>query len=642
MPKIQPLELLAPAKNADIGIEAINHGADAVYIGGPGFGARVEAANAFDDLERLTTYAHRYGARVFMTLNTIVADHEIEDAVRSAWRAYESGVDALIVQDMGLLDAGLPPIQLHASTQCDVRSPEKARFLESIGFSQIVLARETDLAGIKACYDTLKDARIEHFIHGALCVSYSGQCYASFAANGRSANRGACAQLCRLPYSVFTEAGEVLVREKHVLSLRDNNQTDHLAALIEAGVRSFKIEGRLKDMGYVKNITAHYRRMLDNFMQEHPEFAQASDGHCTYTFEPAPQKSFNRGFTDYFTVDRPHDLAVFDTPKNTGPRLGSVVRVNADTIDVKTNEVMSNSDGLTYLTREGELEGFAVNRADNIGKDTWRLTLRDRPIWRRHPQLAPGMTLYRNRDKLWDDVLDKPSAIRKVPVSAHWIGSENQLSLSLCDAHGTSVTVTTVPETIAQAGNIERNRQNLETQLKKMGNTNFEVTSLTIEGETWFAPTGFINQMRREAVEKLDAARVAALPRLMPRAPEEGVPYPDATDFRANVLNEKAVHFYRRHGINISEGAFETGTISREVPVMLTKHCVRHALGRCLKDNIEKIKANPDSKAIYRPDPLILKTANRTYRATFDCKACEMTLWGKAMSSESLGKIKLD
>ena len=641
MPKIQPLELLAPAKNADIGIEAINHGADAVYIGGPSFGARVEAANAFDDLDRLTNYAHRYGARVFMTLNTIIADHEMDNAVKAAWRAYESGVDALIVQDMGLLQADLPPIQLHASTQCDVRTPEKARFLESIGFSQIVLARELSLEAVRACYGALKDARIEHFIHGALCVSYSGQCYASFAANGRSANRGACAQLCRLPYSVFTESGDVLVREKHVLSLKDNNQTDHLAALIEAGVRSFKIEGRLKDMGYVKNITAHYRQRLDAFLNEHPEYAQASDGHCTYTFEPAPEKSFNRGFTDYFTIDRRHDLAVFDTPKNTGPRLGTVMRVNADTVDVKTTETMSNSDGLTYLTREGELEGFAVNRADNIGKNLWRLTLRDRPIYRRHPQLAPGMTLYRNRDKQWDDLLERASAVRKVPVRAHWKADESTFALTLTDHRGTSVTVTQKPEKIEVAGNVERNQQNLATQIKKMGNTLFEVDELTITGGEFFAPTSFINQMRREAVEILEAKRVAELPKLMPREKENNVPYPDACDFRANVLNEQAVHFYKDHGVTITEGAFETGDIDREVPVMLTKHCVRFALGRCLKDNVEKIKADPTTKEIYRPDPLILKTANRTYRATFDCKACEMTLWGKRMSSDSLGKVKI-
>ena len=278
MQKTLPLELLAPAKNADIGIEAILHGADAVYIGGPGFGAREEAANAFKDIERLTTFAHRFNARVYMTLNTIVSDEEIEEAVRIAWQAYEAGVDALIVQDMGIMEMKLPPIQLHASTQCDVRTPEKARFLESIGFSQVVLARELNLEEIKACREKLQSARIEYFIHGALCVSYSGQCYASFATTGRSANRGACAQLCRLPYSVYTEDGEELARDRHVLSLKDNNQSDNLEALIEAGVSSFKIEGRLKDLDYVKNITAFYRQKLDAFLATHPQYHRTSDG----------------------------------------------------------------------------------------------------------------------------------------------------------------------------------------------------------------------------------------------------------------------------------------------------------------------------------------------------------------------------
>ena len=338
MNKSQELELLAPAKNADVGIEAILHGADAVYIGGPGFGARVEAANAFADIKRLTDFAHRFNARVYMTLNTIVNDSERLEAVRLAWLAYENGVDALIVQDMGILDSDLPPIQLHASTQCDVRSPQKARFLESVGFSQVVLAREMNLAEIRQCYETLQSARIEYFIHGALCVSYSGQCYASFAATGRSANRGACAQLCRLPYSVYTEEGKELIADRHVLSLKDNNQTDNLSALIDAGVRSFKIEGRLKDVSYVKNITAHYRRALDQIIAERGDLKRSSDGVSYINFEPDPRKSFNRGFTDYFTRERHHDMAVFETPKNSGEKIGQIVRIASDAIEVKSEE----------------------------------------------------------------------------------------------------------------------------------------------------------------------------------------------------------------------------------------------------------------------------------------------------------------
>ena len=342
MTKSMELELLAPAKNAEVGIEAILHGADAVYIGGPGFGARVEAANAFDDIKKLTDFAHRFNARVYMTLNTIVNDEELKDAVRLAWRAYENGVDALIVQDMGILSSDLPPIQLHASTQCDVRTPEKARFLESVGFSQVVLAREMSLEEIKRSYDALQRARIEFFIHGALCVSYSGQCYASFAATGRSANRGACAQLCRLPYSVYTEDGRELIADRHVLSLKDNNQTENLEALIDAGVRSFKIEGRLKDADYVKNITAHYRAKIDEILARRPEFTRSSDGVSRVSFTPNPQKSFNRGFTDYFTCGRHHDMAVFETPKNTGERIGKIVSITPDALIVASTDPLHN------------------------------------------------------------------------------------------------------------------------------------------------------------------------------------------------------------------------------------------------------------------------------------------------------------
>ena len=273
------LELLAPAKNADTGIEAILHGADAVYIGGPGFGAREDAANAMQEIKRLCDFAHLYRARVFMTLNTIVSDDELPQALEIAQQARRAGVDALIVQDMGIAEAiNIKDMEIHASTQCDIRSPAKARFLESLGFSQVVLAREMNLDEIRAASQALESARIEYFIHGALCVSYSGQCYASFAATGRSANRGACAQLCRLPYNVLTLDGELLAKERHVLSLKDNNQSANLAALIEAGVRSFKIEGRLKDVAYVKNVTAHYRALLDQFIEKHPEFSRTSEG----------------------------------------------------------------------------------------------------------------------------------------------------------------------------------------------------------------------------------------------------------------------------------------------------------------------------------------------------------------------------
>lgn len=641
MTKSMELELLAPAKNAEVGIEAILHGADAVYIGGPGFGARVEAANAFDDIKKLTDFAHRFNARVYMTLNTIVNDEELKDAVRLAWRAYENGVDALIVQDMGILSSDLPPIQLHASTQCDVRTPEKARFLESVGFSQVVLAREMSLEEIKRSYDALQRARIEFFIHGALCVSYSGQCYASFAATGRSANRGACAQLCRLPYSVYTEDGRELIADRHVLSLKDNNQTENLEALIDVGVRSFKIEGRLKDADYVKNITAHYRAKIDEILARRPEFTRSSDGISRVSFTPNPQKSFNRGFTDYFTCGRHHDMAVFETPKNTGERIGKIVSITPDALIVASTDPLHNADGLTYLTREKTLMGFAVNRAEELEPGRWRLTLRDRPIFKKHPQLAPGVILYRNRDQEWDEALSKPTARRVIAVQALWEAADRGFSLTLSDARGNEGKAFAKPKSLQKAADIQRNRANIEKNIRKTGETDFEVEAIEIRGEEFFAPASFVNQMRRDALEALEANRKAHFKRLPQEKIDEKLPYPDPTDYRANVLNTAAVDFYARHGAPITEPALETGSVTRDVPLMLTKHCVRYALGLCLKDNIEKVKADPTLKDRYRPDPLILKSGPNTYRATFDCKKCEMTLTGHVKTKTSLGTIFL-
>lgn len=641
MTKSMELELLAPAKNAEVGIEAILHGADAVYIGGPGFGARVEAANAFDDIKKLTDFAHRFNARVYMTLNTIVNDEELKDAVRLAWRAYENGVDALIVQDMGILSSDLPPIQLHASTQCDVRTPEKARFLESVGFSQVVLAREMSLEEIKRSYDALQRARIEFFIHGALCVSYSGQCYASFAATGRSANRGACAQLCRLPYSVYTEDGRELIADRHVLSLKDNNQTENLEALIDAGVRSFKIEGRLKDADYVKNITAHYRAKIDEILARRPEFTRSSDGISRVSFTPNPQKSFNRGFTDYFTCGRHHDMAVFETPKNTGERIGKIVSITPDALIVASTDPLHNADGLTYLTREKTLMGFAVNRAEELEPGRWRLTLRDRPIFKKHPQLAPGVILYRNRDQAWDEALAKPTARRVIALRALWEGTVNGFSLTVIDARGNKGKAFAKPESLQKAADIQRNRANIEKNIRKTGETDFEVEAIEIRGEEFFAPASVVNQMRRVALDALEANRKAHFKRLPQEKIDENLPYPDPTDYRANVLNSAAVDFYTRHGAPITEPALETGSVTRDVPLMVTKHCVRYALGLCLKDNIEKVKADPTLKDRYRPDPLILKSGPNTYRATFDCKKCEMTLTGHVKTKISLGAIFL-
>jgi len=376
------LELLSPARDADIGIAAIDHGADAVYIGGPAFGARDKAGNSLADIARLVSHAHRYHARIFVTVNTILRDDELEGARRLVWQLYEAGADALIVQDMGLTLLDLPPIQLHASTQTDIRTPEKARFLQDAGFAQMVLARELTLQQITAVAQQVDRAVLEFFIHGALCVAYSGQCFISHAHTGRSANRGNCSQECRLPYTVHDAQGRIVAHDKHVLSLKDNNQTDNLAALVKAGIRSFKIEGRYKDLGYVKNVTAHYRQQLDALLERgmatdpsEPALCAASSGRTRHFFTPDPDRNFNRGATDYFVNGRKDDIGAFDTPKHAGLPVGEVVRVGRTDFEVQGHEGVqfNNGDALTWTDLQGELQGVPVNVAQALGQDRWRI-----------------------------------------------------------------------------------------------------------------------------------------------------------------------------------------------------------------------------------------------------------------------------
>jgi collagenase-like PrtC family protease len=378
------LELLAPAKTAEIGREAILHGADAVYIGGPSFGARHNACNEVSEIARLVAFAHRFHSRIFVTLNTILHDAELEPARALIHQLYDAGVDALIVQDMGILELDIPPIQLHASTQCDIRSIEKAKFLADVGFSQIVLARELTIEQIGAIHQAVGDsATIEHFIHGALCVAYSGQCNISHAQTGRSANRGDCSQACRLPYTLTDAKGRVVAFEKHLLSMKDNDQSANMEALIDAGVRSFKIEGRYKEMGYVKNITAHYRLLLDQILERRPEFTPAASGHSQILFTPNPDKSFHRGHTEYFAHDRSENVGAFDSPSFVGVGLGRVTQLGPNWFELEAFEPMANGDGLNYMKKR-EVLGLQANTVERIGKGA------EGDIWRVFPERADG------------------------------------------------------------------------------------------------------------------------------------------------------------------------------------------------------------------------------------------------------------
>ncbi|MDR0201531.1 MAG: U32 family peptidase [Delftia acidovorans] len=634
------LELLSPARDADIGIEAVNHGADAVYIGGPAFGARATAGNDIRDLQRLINHAHRFGSRIVITLNTILRDDELEAARKMAWQIYEAGADALIIQDMGLLELDLPPIQLHASTQTDIRTPEKARFLQDAGLSQIVVARELDLQQIAAVRAATDPARttIEFFVHGALCVAYSGQCYITHAHTGRSANRGDCNQACRLPYEVLDASGRIIAHEKHVLSMKDNNQSDNLRALIDAGVRSFKIEGRYKDMGYVKNITAHYRKLLDEIIEER-EFsdtplARSSSGSTSFSFTPDPDQNFNREFTDYFVNGRKEDIGAFDTPKTPGRAIGWVTKVGENFVEIETSSrdtELHNGDGLCYYDLQKELVGLQINRAESVDakKSLWRLFPKD-PI-AGFKDLRKGLEVNRNRDMAWVRTLDKKSSDRRIGLWAELKETPDGFALTLTDEDGFTATAAIVQEHQA-ATDAARAEATLREQLGRFGATIFSVHDIGLQlSQPWFVPASALNQLRRDAVAALEAARQAGfvrLPRALPVEPP--APFPEDTlTYLANVYNQKAHDFYVKHGVKIIDAAYESKEEEGEVSLMITKHCVRFSMSLCPKQAKGVIGVQGTIKA----EPLQLINGKEKLTLRFDCKPCEMHVVGKMKRS---------
>ncbi len=623
------LELLAPARDADIGIEAVNHGADAVYIGGPSFGARASASNDIADIARLVEHAHRFNARVFVTLNTILTDDELEPARQQVWQLYDAGVDALIIQDMGLLELDLPPIQLHASTQTDIRTPEKALFLQDVGLNQIVLARELDLeqiAAIRAA--TRPETTLEFFVHGALCVAYSGQCYISHAHTGRSANRGDCSQACRLPYQVTDMEGRIVAHDKHVLSMKDNNQSDNLEALIDAGIRSFKIEGRYKDMGYVKNITAHYRKLLDEIIERRPEFARASSGRTTFAFTPDPNQNFNREFTDYFVGGRKDDIGAFDSPKNPGLQVGYVSKVGDKWVELQTDSpdiVLNNGDGLCYYTLQKDLAGLAINRAEKVGAGVWRVFPKDPMAGFR--DLRAGTLVNRNRDMNWTRMLDKASSERRIGVWLRLDETAAGFALTLTDEDGNTATAEAAHAKEA-AKDTAKAETTLREHLGKLGTTPFAAMGIALElTQPWFVPASFLNALRRDAVTALEAARAAAYQR-PPRAQPVEPPaiYPEDTlSYLANVYNHKARDFYAKHGVQVIAAAYESHEETGEVSLMITKHCVRFSLSLCPK----QAKGVTGVQGTVRAAPLTLINGSEKLTLRFDCKPCEMHVMGK-------------
>ncbi|MFB2680073.1 peptidase U32 family protein [Shewanella mangrovisoli] len=610
------LELLAPAKNADYGIEAIRHGADAVYIGGPAFGARATAGNSVEDIARLCTFAHKYHAQVFVAINTILMDDELETAEKLIWDVYNAGADALIVQDMGVLQLNLPPIALHASTQMDNRNPEKVAFLEQVGFSQVVLARELGLSQIRevAAHTNMQ---IEFFIHGALCVAYSGLCNLSHAFSNRSANRGECSQMCRLPGNLKTRQGDVLAQNEHLLSLKDNNQTDNLEALIDAGVRSFKIEGRLKDLSYVKNVTAHYRQKLDAIMARRPEFVASSHGRTEHTFTPDPEKTFNRGSTDYFVNERSQGIKDFRSPKYIGQDVGKVVAIGKDFIQVSSTHEFNNGDGLAYFPpnyamakqSDDKLQGLRVNRAEGHKLHVLQVP-RD---------LRVGMTLYRNHNQAFETLLSKESAKRIIGVDMRLTDTATGVALTMTDVYGLSATVELAVEK-TPATDAEKTLQTIRTQLSKLGSTDFTARQISIEtAEPWFLPASVLNGLRRDAVAALELARVEGYQRPKPWKYNQDAVYPfKHLSYLGNVANEKAKDFYQRHGVIEIQDTYEKNGVTEDVPLMITKHCLRFNFNLCPKE-VPGIKA----------DPMVLEIGNDVLKLVFDCPKCEMMVVGE-------------
>lgn len=623
------LELLSPARDAIIAKEAILHGADAVYIGGPSFGARHNASNSLSDIAELVEFAHLFHAKVFVTINTILHDDELEPARALIWQLYEAGVDAVIVQDLGVMEMDLPPIELHASTQTDIRTLEKAKFLSQVGFSQLVLARELNLQEIREISQNV-DSAIEFFIHGALCVAFSGQCNISHAQTGRSANRGDCSQACRLPYTLKDDEGRVVAYDKHLLSMKDNNQSANLRDLVDAGVRSFKIEGRYKDMTYVKNITAYYRQQLDEILLDRPELARSSSGFTEHFFAPDPDKTFHRGSTDYFVSDCKIDIGAFDSPKFIGLPVGEILGIGKNDISVQTTEALANGDGLNVLYKR-EVVGFRANTVQQIceyeldGQMVRQYRVVPNDMRAELKQLRPPYQLNRNMDHNWQQALQKKSSERRVLVDWQLQVDEQQLTLTATSEEGVSVSVQQVgPFTLAS--DTKQAIAQIKDTLSKLGTTIYHAQNIDVQAEqAWFVPNSQLKALRRDAIAALTAARVAAHPKGFRKPVSDPAPvYPEShLTFLANVYNKKARAFYHRYGVQLIDAAYEAHEETGDVPVMITKHCLRFSFNLCPKQakGVTGVRTKvSDMQLIHGDEVLTLK---------FDCKPCEMHVIGK-------------
>lgn len=603
MIKQRKIELLAPAKNLECGMAAIDHGADAVYIGAPKFGARAAAVNSLEDIAALVEYAHLYNVRIYVTVNTILKDEELKETEEMIRALYRVGVDALIVQDMGIAGLELPPIPLHASTQMDNRTAEKVRFLADAGFRQVVLARELSLREIGKIHEACPDVPLEIFVHGALCVSYSGQCYVSQACFGRSANRGECAQFCRLPFSLVDSNDRVIAKDKHLLSLKDLNQSEELEALLDAGASSFKIEGRLKDVSYVKNVTAAYRQKLDVILARRKEYVRASSGSCRYAFNPQLDKSFSRGFTHYFLHGRTRDVFSFDTPKSLGEEMGTMKEARGNYLTVAGLKSFNNGDGVCYIDEQGKLQGFRINRVE--GNKLYPQEM---------PRIKPRTVLYRNFDQEFEKILARRSSERKMAVAIRLADTAFGFALTLTDEDDNRVTLS-LPRAKEPARTPQE--ENLKTQLAKLGNTPFEAERVDIDfTENWFLPASVLADFRRQAIEKLIAARRINYRRELAVLRPTTHAFPQTTlTYLGNVMNARAASFYAGHGVASIAPAFEQTPVEKAV-LMFCKHCLRYSMGWC--------PVHQRERSPYREPYYLVSTDGKRFRLEFDCRNCQM------------------
>ena len=603
MIKQRKIELLAPARNLECGIEAINHGADAVYIGAPKFGARAAAVNSLEDIAALVEYAHLYNVRIYVTVNTILKEEELKETEEMIRELYRIGVDALIVQDMAIAKLELPPIPLHASTQMDNRTVDKVKFLRDAGFRQVVLACELSLREIGKIHEACPDIPLEVFVHGALCVSYSGQCYVSQACFGRSANRGECAQFCRLPFSLVDAEGKMIAKDKHLLSLKDLNQSEELEALLDAGASSLKIEGRLKDVSYVKNVTAAYRQKLDAIFARRKEYTRASSGKCRFDFKPQLDKSFSRGFTRYFLHGRSKDIFSFDTPKSLGEEMGTMKESRGNYLTVAGVKSFSNGDGVCYLDEQGRLQGFRINRVD--GNKLYPQEM---------PRIKPRTMLYRNFDQEFERILARKSSERKIAVCILLAENNFGFSLTMTDEDDNSVTLT-LPRDREPARTPQAD--NLKNQLAKLGNTPFEAERIDIDfSENWFIPASVLSELRRQLVEQLIIARKVNYRRELAVWKPTTHTFPQQTlSYLGNVMNTRAASFYQDHGVKEVEPAYEKQPVEAAV-LMFCKHCLRYSMGWC---PIHQRERSPYKEPYY-----LVGTDGKKFRLSFDCKNCQM------------------